>query len=398
MGEPVVRAVNVCKSYGETRALDNVSITLSAGEVYGLVGPNGAGKTTFVRGVTGTVPVEGTVELFGASPRAVERSRIGVLPQSFAPASRLTVRELIDYYAGLYDNPRASEAVIEDVGLDEATETAYEALSGGQRRRLCVATALVNDPGLLVVDEPTTGIDPAGRRAVWRVIERLAADGTAVLLTSHSMTEIERLADRVGLLRAGTLVATGTPGELIAEYGGSPRLRITVGDRAGERVPMRAGGRESAADSAEHADRAATQLSAAGYRTTSGETSVWVENVEPTAIASVADTLNETVPVRSITWREPGLEDAYLRLTGEPFDAAGDDPRVAASDPETTSDDALETESDPETTGNDTLETESDPETAGDDALETGNDTRPTTGDTTRRPTTDNGNRSEDTR
>lgn len=384
MGE--LRAVDVQKTYGETEALSGVSLTLTAGEVYGLVGPNGAGKTTFVRGVTGTTPVEGTVELFGRPPSAVDRGRIGVLPQSFTPASRLTAGELVAYYAGLYDDARQPAAVLREVGLHEAADTPYESLSGGQRRRLCVATALVNDPELLVVDEPTTGIDPVGRRAVWRVIERLAADGTGVLLTSHSMTEIERLADRVGLLRAGELVAAGTPAELIDRHAGPPRLRITVGARSdrADAVPMHApestptavsdemtgvsdgtsgerseagGERSETSDerfetTSEHSEtagkrsetsddpsgeragdatltqQAANRLSAAGYATATETNTVTVEGVTPTEIAAVVDRLHEPdpVPVRSITWREPGLEDAYLRLTGEPFDGERDEP------------------------------------------------------------------------
>ncbi|MFB6177192.1 MAG: ABC transporter ATP-binding protein, partial [Halobaculum sp.] len=228
--EPVVRAEGLRKAYGETVALDGVSLTVDAGEVFGLVGPNGAGKTTLVRALTGTTTVEGSVSVFGAEPTAGDRSRIGLLPQEFAPAGRLTVRELLRYYGGLYEESRSVESVLDDVGLLDAADTWYEDLSGGQRRRACVGAALVNDPDLLFLDEPTTGIDPAGRRAVWDLIESLADGGTAVLLTSHSMTEIERLSDRVGLLRDGELVAVGPPAELIADHAGPSRLVIDLGE------------------------------------------------------------------------------------------------------------------------------------------------------------------------
>ncbi|MFB6193822.1 MAG: ABC transporter ATP-binding protein [Halobaculum sp.] len=297
----VVRAENVSKRYGETAALDGVSLTVSAGEIVGLVGPNGAGKTTLVRGVTGTTRVEGTVEVFGRPPRETDRSRLGLLPQSFAPASRLTARELVRYYGGLYDESRDATAVLRDVGLTDAADAAYETLSGGQQRRLCLGTALVNDPDLLVVDEPTTGIDPAGRRAVWRVIERLADDGTAVLLTSHSMTEVERLADRVGLLRDGRLVAEGSPAALIATHAGPARLTLEVSDAAAR-------------------ERAVGRLADAGYDARLTREAVVVRGVEPTEIGEVVARLPDTC--EAVRWREPGLEDAYLALTGERFDDA----------------------------------------------------------------------------
>ena len=347
MSDVVLRVQDVRKQYGGTTALRGVSIAVSAGEIYGLVGPNGAGKTTLVRGVTGTTPVEGTVALFGDRPTAVDRGRIGVLPQSFAPAGRLTARELLRYYAGLYETARSVQRVLDDVGLTAAADTAYEHLSGGQRRRLCVGTALVNDPELLVVDEPTTGIDPAGRRTVHRLVQRLADDGTAVLLTSHSMPEVERLADRVGLLADGRLIADGPPAELIDSHAGPPRLTVTFGDTEAASVAVDSSdaqsrnettdtvaGDVSVADDEPTADErttetadelataaadelataAADELRAAGYTATAEEATVTVTGVEPTEIAAVVETLG-AVPVQSITWREPTLEDAYLRLT-----------------------------------------------------------------------------------
>ena len=158
----VVVAEDLRRTYGDTVALDGVSLSLDAGEVFGLIGPNGAGKTTLVRALTGTTDAEGRVELLGRDPRSVDESRIGLLPQSFDPPERLTARELVAYYAGLYDEARDVDGVLRDVGLADADDTWYENLSGGQQRRVCVGTALVNDPEVLFLDEAPHRA-PAGR-------------------------------------------------------------------------------------------------------------------------------------------------------------------------------------------------------------------------------------------
>jgi ABC-2 type transport system ATP-binding protein len=306
--ESVVRAEGVSKSYGETVALDGVSLTVDTGEVFGLVGPNGAGKTTLVRALTGTTTVEGSVSVFDTEPAAGDRSRVGLLPQEFAPAGRLTVRELLTYYGGLYEESRPVASVLDDVGLTDAADTWYEDLSGGQKRRACVGAALVNDPDLLFLDEPTTGIDPAGRRAVWDLIESLAEGGTAVLLTSHSMSEIERLSDRVGLLRDGGLIAVGPPTELIGDHAGPSRLVIDLGET------------EKSGDGTDD-ERAAEVLGEAGFSVAVGSAEIAVEGVTPDEIGDAVDALADAgIAYESLTWTEPGLEDAYLRLTGESFE------------------------------------------------------------------------------
>jgi len=292
MSDAVV-AEDVGRRYGETVALDGVSLSVAEGEVFGLVGPNGAGKTTLVRALTGTTDAEGRVRLFGTDPRSVDRERLGLLPQSFDPPARLTARELLDYYGGLYDDARSVDAVLADVGLTDDADTWYENLSGGQQRRTCVGTALVNDPDLLVLDEPTTGIDPAGRRALWRLIESLAAGGTTVLLTTHDMDEAHRLADRVGLLADGSLVAVDDPDSLVAEYGGASRLVI-----------------ETPADP--------SVLSELGYAVERRGDSLVVSDVPPEAIGAVVDELEAAdADYESLTWSEPDLEDVYLELADE---------------------------------------------------------------------------------
>ncbi|WP_459820559.1 ABC transporter ATP-binding protein [Halorubrum luteum] len=297
-------ADGVRRSYGDVDAVDGVDLIVNPGEVFGLIGPNGAGKTTLVRALTGTTAFEGTVRVFGADPRAVDPARVGLLPQSFDPPARLTARELVAYYGGLYDDARDVDGVLRDVGMADDADAWYETLSGGQKRRTCVATALVNDPDLLFLDEPTTGIDPAGRRALHRLIERLAESGTTVFLTSHAMDEVERLADRVALLRDGRIVASGAPDALISEHGGRPRLDVSL-----SRPP-----------SCEAVDRLSARVD---VDATDG--GLRFVGVRPEEIGGAVDALEGVgLTFESLTWSEPSLEDVYLRLTGEEYTPRGE--------------------------------------------------------------------------
>jgi len=288
-------AEDLRRAYGDTVALDGVSLSVDAGEVLALVGPNGAGKTTLVRALTGTTDAEGTVELFDEDPREVDPERIGLLPQDFDPPERLTARELVDYFGGLYDEARDTDAVLADVGLVDDADTWYENLSGGQRRRTCVGTALVNDPDLLFLDEPTTGIDPAGRRALWSLLEGLADGGTTIVVTTHYMEEAHRLGDRVGLLFDGRLVAVDGPDALVREHGGDPRLVVET-----------------------DADPADLDLALAdGQHVESADGTLTVYGIDPQDIGRVVDALDGVgATYGSLTWTEPDLEDVYLELTG----------------------------------------------------------------------------------
>jgi len=293
-----VVAEDVRREYGEVVALDGVSLSVDAGEVYALVGPNGAGKTTLVRALTGTTDHQGTVTLFGGPAREADPERLGLLPQEFDPPSRLTARELVDYYGGLYDDRRPTGEVLADVGLAEDADSWYETLSGGQKRRACVATALVNDPDLLVLDEPTTGIDPAGRQSLWELIEGLAEGGSTVLLTTHYMEEAERLADRVGMLAEGRLVAEGTPEALVAEHGGPPRLELRLAEDSDPR-------------------RALDALAGVGTGVDTRGRELTVEGVTPRDIGPILDSLEGAgVAYGALAWRQPDLESAYLAVTG----------------------------------------------------------------------------------
>jgi len=295
----VLVARDVVRQYDETVAVDGVSLAVGAGEIFGLVGPNGAGKTTLVRALTGTTDAEGTVELFGNPPREVDKERIGLLPQDFDPPARLTARELIEYYGGLYDEARDTEQLLADVGMADRADVYYEKLSGGQKRRTCVATALINDPDLLVLDEPTTGIDPAGRRQLWQLLTDLADNGTTIFITTHYMEEARQLADRVGLLADGKLVALDTPEQLIETHGGDSLLYI---------------------------DGAFTDDTTALFDqdVSLDDGRLTVRNVSPEQIGTITRTLDaEGVSYDSLTWTEPDLEDVYLELTGQAVTADG---------------------------------------------------------------------------
>ena len=296
----------VSRAYGDTVAVDGVSLSVPEGEVFGLVGPNGAGKTTLVRALVGTTDAEGRVELFGKDPRSVARDRVGLLPQNFDPPARLTARELLAYYASLYDDHRPVDAVLEDVGMAGDADTHYENLSGGQQRRTCVATALVNDPDLLVLDEPTTGIDPAGRRQLWDLLSTRAEAGTTVLVTTHYMEEARRLADRVGLLTDGSLLAVDTPEALVAEYGGDSLLRVRLADAIANGETEVTGSGEGSA------------VPDLGYPAERRDGRLTVRSVPPEEVGTVADRLSAAgVSYDSLTWTEPDLEDVYLELTGQ---------------------------------------------------------------------------------
>ncbi|WP_458185506.1 ABC transporter ATP-binding protein [Haladaptatus sp. NG-WS-4] len=285
-------AENLRKRYGDTVALDGVSLSVDEGEVFALIGPNGAGKTTLVRSLTGTTtPDEGSASVLGTTPASVDKSRVGLLPQSFDPPARLSARELVQYYAGLYDDATDPDEALAEVGLADTGETWYENLSGGQQRRACVAATLVNDPDVLFLDEPTVGIDPAGRRALWSLVDDLAEGGTTVFLTTHYMAEAERLADRVGLLADGELVAVGTPESLVADHGGESRLVVET-----------------------TAPRSAVDT---GFTVEETETGLVFDGVTPADIGRVVTELNDRdVEYEALTWTEPDLEDVYLRLTG----------------------------------------------------------------------------------
>jgi ABC-2 type transport system ATP-binding protein len=216
------------KSYGPKEAVRGVDLEVRTGEILALLGPNGAGKTTTVEILEGFHRASaGEVRVLGQDPWGADRAhrdRIGIVLQESQPEINLTVRECLQLYAGYYSAPRDVDETIALAGLGEQIDQETTRLSGGQRRRLDVALALIGDPELIFLDEPTTGFDPAARRASWGVISGLRALGTTILLTTHYMEEAERLADRIAVMRDGVIVATGTP----ATLGGRNRATGTI--------------------------------------------------------------------------------------------------------------------------------------------------------------------------
>jgi ABC-2 type transport system ATP-binding protein len=269
------------KSYGPREVLHGISFAVENGEVFALLGPNGAGKTTTVEILEGYRNRNGgDVRVLGEDPQRAGssfRARIGIVLQSSAVYHLLTVREILDLFAGYYPSPRRPDEVIELVGLDGSRTARVRTLSGGQLRRLDLALALVGDPELIFLDEPTTGFDPAARRQAWETIRGLRALGKSILLTTHYMEEAHRLADRLAILREGIIVATGSPRELLAGH-------------AGVEIRFRRNGRE-----------------------------VVIDTDEPTRVLHelTAEALAAGSELEGLEVHRRSLEDVYLELTRE---------------------------------------------------------------------------------
>jgi ABC-2 type transport system ATP-binding protein len=236
---PAIEVRDLSKRYGSYEAVRGIDITVQRGEVFGLLGPNGAGKTTTVEILEGYRERSGgEVSVLGHDParRSIElRRRIGIVLQSGGIYSHLTPREVLAHWAGFYAHPRPVEEVLTLAGLQEKADVRSRRLSGGQLRRLDFALALVGDPELIFLDEPTTGFDPAARHAAWETVRSLRELGKTILLTTHYLDEAQELADRVAIVKDGRVLAIGPPREL--GVGGS-HYRIAYRDRDGELVEL----------------------------------------------------------------------------------------------------------------------------------------------------------------
>jgi ABC-2 type transport system ATP-binding protein len=282
MGRVPAAAISVHglrKSYGDYEAVRGISFEIPEGEVFGLLGPNGAGKTTTIEILEGYRPRDaGEVDVLGFDPGRAGpafRERIGVVLQQSQLWPTITVAETHRMFAGYYDRPRDVDEVIKLVGLEEKRDARVKTLSGGQKRRLDLGVALVGDPDLVFLDEPTTGFDPAARRAAWDMIRALRSLGKTILLTTHYLDEAEQLADRVAVLREGQIIREGTPAELT---GGTNETEVR-------------------------------------YRQDGHE--VVIHTTEPTRLLQelTAAALAEGREVEGLQVRRPTLEDVYLSLT-----------------------------------------------------------------------------------
>jgi ABC-2 type transport system ATP-binding protein len=225
-----VEVSSVKKSYGDVKAVDGVSFSVNEGEVFALVGPNGAGKTTLIEILEGLRKRdEGTVKVLGLDPWEngyVLHRRIGVIPQDFTFFDKTNPREAVKYYADLFGVSVDADEILQEVVLEDSAGVFFENLSGGQKQKMGLALSLVNSAELLFLDEPTTGLDPNARRAIWDVIKGLRSKGKTVILTTHYLDEAEQLSDRVAIMNHGHIVAMGTSEEIIEAHGSGERLEI----------------------------------------------------------------------------------------------------------------------------------------------------------------------------
>jgi ABC-2 type transport system ATP-binding protein len=301
MNETTVQVRELQKRYGDVPAADGVTFAVASGEIFGLLGPNGAGKTTTVECILGLrQPDAGQITVLGMEHGARSKqikARIGAQLQTTGLYPRLTVRELVHLFARLFPKARPVDEVIALVGLEEKARTHSQDLSGGQRQRLAVALALVNDPDLIFLDEPTTGLDPQARRGLWDVVRGLKRAGKTVLFTTHYMEEAEQLCDRVAVMDHGRIIAMDTPEALINQHFQETAIEfVALGQPPRERLAALPGVTQTRFE-----DGHATLYSTDVPRTMAG----LFELVTASALG-----------FKDMTVRQATLEDVFLKLTG----------------------------------------------------------------------------------
>jgi ABC-2 type transport system ATP-binding protein len=298
---PVISVTGLRKSYGDLEAVRGIDLEVSAGEVFAFLGPNGAGKTTTVEVLEGyRARSGGEVSVLGVDPSSPNRrwrERIGIVLQECRLTPELTVTEAVEQYAGYYSKARDVDETVRLVGLGDKAGTRTSKLSGGQQRRLDVALALVGDPELLFLDEPTTGFDPSARRQAWEVVGSMRDLGKTVFLTTHYMEEAQALADRAAIIVRGRIVAVGHPDDLGGRAGAEAMIsfRLPEGVDASDLPPP-------FADAVSSRDRQVSHASSDPLP-------------ELRALIDWAERRGTGLPALEV--RRPSLEDVYLRLTGE---------------------------------------------------------------------------------
>jgi ABC-2 type transport system ATP-binding protein len=299
--EYVIDVDKLTKRYGDLLAVNDISFTVSKGEVFALLGPNGAGKTTTVEIIdTIRMPTSGKVTLLGMDVTRNKQdivNRIGVLPQGFSSFDRITVRETLQYYSRLYCGIKSDiDGLIELVNLEDKAKEQYKNLSGGLKQRLGIAIALVNDPEVVFLDEPTTGLDPRARREVWEVLQGLKKKGKTLILTTHYMEEAELLADTVAIISKGQIIAMGSPGELIKNNTNYLVLTLQSGDGNVFGI-VRKMGFEPVLNN-------------------NGDIKVRVEHTDD--VLKILNAIRDAGALYlGLDVRKPNLEEVFLKLTGE---------------------------------------------------------------------------------
>ena len=304
-GQPALLVSGLRKRYGDVVAVDGLDLTVATGECFGLLGPNGAGKTTTIEICEGlTLPDEGVVEVLGQrwdrDERAL-RERLGIQLQETQLAEKLTVEETVRLFRSFYTRGRAVGDVIDLVQLGEKRRARVGKLSGGQKQRLALACAMVGDPELLFLDEPTTGLDPQSRRQLWDLIVELRASGRSIVLTTHYMDEAERLCDRVAIVDHGRVIALGTPRELIAGLGAEHVVEFTTPGATDGVLDVRA---LEALDGVQSA------------RAHDGRWTLEVMELARTVPALLAELSRRELALGELATHSATLEDVFVSLTG----------------------------------------------------------------------------------
>ncbi len=299
-----LRCAQLVKRYGDLAAVDHLDLEVFTGECFGLLGPNGAGKTTTVEILEGlTAPDGGRVEVLGATWGTAHdrtlRERIGVQLQETQLSEKITVAETVRLFRSFYPRGRGVDEILRLVSLEEKRTAPVGKLSGGQKQRLAVACALVSNPELLFLDEPTTGLDPQARLQLWDIVEKFRAGGGTILLTTHYMEEAARLCDRVAIMDHGQMIALGTPDELIASLGADQIIALNVTDELDER-------------------RLTNLRGVRGVRRTGSESAyaLTVSDIGVALPALLAELKTEGVILNTLTTHQATLEDVFVSLTG----------------------------------------------------------------------------------